>query len=167
MLKEPTIAIPELADPEVPGSGEYTAREALAYLDRRAALISEQRQVVRRLIALHEEAVKADEAKGDEEPAVTAKIEEAIDLSCARLQREFKVLYEKSPPPPHIVRDVTLLDLLDNFESYDVDKSGGLSLRESRLSEEVYKKLAEDGELTPEKIKAGISIDSRPEKLSR
>lgn len=164
MPKEPIIAIPDLVDPRVPGSGVYTAREALAYLDRRAALISEQRQIVHRLIATYEEAVTADKAKGDEAPEVTAKIEEGLELSYERLRKEFSVAYEKVPPPPHAVRDASLLDLLENFESYDVDKSGGLSLKESRLSEEVFLKLSEEGELTPEKIKAGISVASRPTK---
>lgn len=167
MPKEPTIAIPELVDPRVPGSGEYTAKEALAYLDRRAALIDDQRQIVRRLIAAHEEAVTADKAKGDEAPEVTAKIEEGLELSYARIQKEFESAYGKEPPPPHVVRDASLLDLLENFDSYDVDKSGGLSLKESRLSEEVFVKLAQEGELTPETIKAGISVDSRPTKGSK
>ncbi len=163
MPKEPTLTIPELIDPQVPGSGEYTAKEALAYLDRRAAHIADQRQIVRRLIAIHEEAVKSDAAKGDEDPEVTAKIEEAAALSYDRIQREFQVLYDKAPPAPHVVRDASLLDLLDNFDSYDADQSGGLSIKESRLSEEVFKKLAPEGELTPELIKRGISVESRPD----
>ena len=162
MVKDPTITIPELIDPQVPGSGEYTAAEALAYLDRRAALISDQRQIVRRLISLHAEAVTADLAKGDEDPAATAKIEDGVRLSFARLRREFKAVYGKTPPPPHAVRDTALLDLLENFASYDADKSGGLSIKESRLSPEVCEKLYPSGELTEVKIEAGISVASRP-----
>lgn len=163
MLKEPTITIPELVDPKVPGSGEYSPREALAYLDKRAALIAEQREIVRRLIAVYEEAVRADTAKGDEAVEVTAKINEATGLSYERIKREFETVYAVTPPPPSVVRDISLLDLLDNFESYDVDKSGGLSMKESRLSEGVFMKLAPEGELTPERIKLGISVDSRPD----
>ena len=166
MLKEPTIALPELVDPKVPGSGEYTAREALAYLEKRAALITEQREIVQRLIAVHEEAVKADAAKGNESAQVTSKIDEATTLSYKRLQREFKAAYNETPPAPHVVRDASLLDLLENFESYDVDKSGGLSLKESRLAENIFLKLAPEGELTPEQIKTGISVASRPTKAA-
>lgn len=162
MIKEPLITIPELVDPEVPGSGQYSATEALAYLDRRAALIAEQRGVIRRIVAIHEEAVAADVAKGDESPEVTAKIEEALLLSYQRLEREFKAAYSKSPDPPQAVRDGVLLNLLEFFDSYDVDKSGGLSLAESKLSREVYLKLSPSGELTREKIRAGISVRSRP-----
>lgn len=165
MPKEPTIVIPELVDPQVPGSGEYTAREAMVYLDARAAHIAEQRTIVRRLIAVYDEAVRADAAKpADEDPEVTAKIDEATELSFARLVREFEAAFKKTPPPPHVARDTSLLDLLENFASYDIDRSGGLNLKESRLPEDIYRKLAPEGELTPERIKLGISIASRPSK---
>lgn len=168
MVKEPIITIPELVDPNVKGSGQYTAREALAYLDSRAAHIEEQRQVVRRIVALYQEAVVADEAKGDEDPIITQKIAEGIELSYGRLEREFKAAYSKVTAPPQAIRDVHLLALLEHFASYDTDSNGSLSLTESKLSREVYLKLSPEGELTPEKIRAGISVDSRPaEKGSR
>lgn len=164
MIKEPTITLPELIDPQVPGSGEYTAKEALEYLDRRAALLSEQRRVVRRMLDLHAEAVTADLAKVDEDAAITAKIEDGMRLSYVRLRKEFKALYNQALPAPHVVRDAILLDLLENFPSYDADQSGGLSLKESKLSQEIYDKLSPTGELTREKIKTGISVSARPSK---
>lgn len=161
-MKEPIITLPELVDSAVPGSGQYTAREALAYLDARASHIAEQRAVVRRMQALYDEAVASDSAKGNESQEVTEKIEEALSLSYGRLEREFKTAYTKAPEPPQAVRDGSLLNLLEHFDSFDSDQSGGLSLDESKLSKEVYFKLAPKGELTPERIKAGISIDARP-----
>jgi hypothetical protein len=164
-MNEPTIVIPDLVDPQVPGSGEYTAREAMAYLDARAAHIAEQRVILRRLIAVYEEAVRSDASKPDDEaPEVTAKINEATELSYGRLVREFETAFKRVPPPPHVARDTSLLDLLENFASYDIDRSGGLSLKESRLPVEIYRKLAPEGELTPERIKLGISPASRPSK---
>lgn len=162
MVSEPIIALPELVDPQVPGSGEYTAREALAYLDRRAAIIQQQREILRRMVRLYEEAVASDAARGKEDPAITAKIDEGLSLQYGRLQREFAQAYKTQPPPPHVVRDASLLDLLNHFDSYDVDRNGSLSLAESKLSPEVYRKLSPEGELTPEKIRAGISVNSRP-----
>jgi hypothetical protein len=161
-MQEPTITIPELVDEDVKGSGEYTPQEVLSYLDRHSALIAERRAIVQRVANLYAEAVAAGEAATGEDPAVTAKIEEGYSLSFARLEKEFSAAYAKVPPPPQIVRDVTLKDLYEHFDSYDVDKSGGLSLAESKLSKEVYLKLSPTGELTPEKIKLGISLDERP-----
>lgn len=162
MPEEPTIIIPELVDPDVSGSGEYTAREAIDYLDRRAAIIQEQRNVLRRMVRLYEEAVASDAARGDEDPAITQKIVEGRTLHYGRLRNEFLEAYKRQPPPPHVVRDASLLDLLEHFDSYDVDRNGSLSLAESKLSPEVYKRLSPEGELTPEKIRTGISVDSRP-----
>lgn len=162
--RSPNIHLQSLVHPQVVGSGTYSTNEVIEYLSLLDAHNASQRHYATRLMTFASDAEDSELNKGEEAVEDTAKVHAALPVAYARLQRRFSEAYSEEPPTLQGVRDAKLRDLLSNFESYDTDSTGGLSLPQSRLSATLFTALngSGSGELTTLDILSGISLANRP-----
>lgn len=154
--RNPVVALPQFADPAVPGSGVYTVNEILVYHHMKLERAIKERERVQDLVTFYGLVQLAD---GDDVAADVTAFNEGLRIAGRRIIRDYKAFANSAKPTPQTVRNNGLQDLLNNFSGIDSNSDGKITLQESGLHSRIFSDLDtnSDGFLTVAEISAGIS----------